>query len=427
MRWTLIVGSLIYIFSLTLIYTAGVFNYPMLTPAFYFVAYSWIMAALPSLWLPLNIARPSQFVCWMLYILVYVPATTILFYAIELNEEQVLLLPIALLVGFGIVAISSRLPLLNLKPLKIGYSYFALLLGSLYIGLHMLCFSVFGLPTAIPGIFEVYDIRYDMIGMRDGAGHIGALAGNAARWLCYIFNPVVVSWGLIYRNHALIAVGIIGILSTYALTGFKTALFMPLMVFAVWFMLRSTGERFGIKLIWGAGAFVVACTALALVFNYDLVASLFVRRLILVPGLLTSYYYEFFTLNPQVLMSDSRMFGWIFGGHYPYPLGVPHLIGATYFGWPPPGCNANIWASAYAQFGFYGIIIFSAIFGIVLWIYDSLSKGRSLLFSCLLMVGPCIVFSNSNLIVAMIGHGAGWALVLMYITPIVGNRFEAKY
>jgi hypothetical protein len=106
----------------------------------------------------------------------------------------------------------------------------------------------------------------------------------------------------------------------------------------------------------------------------------------------------------------------------PYGEGPPVIIGRAYFpGWGTYA-NANFWADAFANFGIWVVFAFTAILGVVLWLYDSITLDTDLRLAALVLVMPAISLSNSGLFTCLLTHGLGLAFLVMYFLP---NRIQA--
>ena len=85
-RLSLIIGSLIYIMLLHYFYVniisdvAEYMGYVYNPQSPGLVACAWLIAILPSLWMPIALERPSLCIYWILYLMVYVPASIIPWY-----------------------------------------------------------------------------------------------------------------------------------------------------------------------------------------------------------------------------------------------------------------------------------------------------------------------------------------------------------
>src|SRR6185437_6613284 len=150
-------------------------------------------------------------------------------------------------------------------------------------------------------------------------------------------------------------------------------------------------------------------------FGYSRTFSgLIQERMTGMPGLLTGYYYEFFSDHPKALLGHSIFKSIV---HYPYPLEPRQMIGYVYFHDSGMSANANFWADAYANFGYIGILCFTLLLAGVMWLYDSSSAGRNLTVTALVIALPAFAVANSGLLTSLLTHGIGLAMVLMYLMP----------
>ena len=67
-------------------------------------------AALPAVWLPIRLARPSEVVLWFLYLFGYIPASIIPIYILGPDLSAVLPFGVLLLIGFAALGLMQRIP-----------------------------------------------------------------------------------------------------------------------------------------------------------------------------------------------------------------------------------------------------------------------------------------------------------------------------
>jgi len=79
--------------------------------------------------------------------------------------------------------------------------------------------------------------------------------------------------------------------------------------------------------------------------------------------------------------------------------------------------NANLWADAYANFGYVGIIVFSLLLAVVLWLYDSVAFGRDKRLAALAIGLPAFALANTGLLTALLTNGIGLVMLLVYLMP----------
>ena len=167
-------------------------------------------------------------------------------------------------------------------------------------------------------------------------------------------------------------------------------------------------------MVWGTAGLVLVSSLLQLWLNSGMLFSVFVRRLIATPGLLTGYYLDFFSQNPKALLGHSILRS-VVDYAYQYPPAIQ--IGFTYFGDPSISANANLWADAFANFGFAGIFGFTFLLGLVMWLFDSVAQGRSQRLTSLLFGMPAFFLTNTALLTSLLTHGIGLVLLIVYLIP----------
>ena len=373
---------------------------------------AWLAAWLPSLWLPVQLSRPSQVVYWLLYVLVYVPSTFMPFFTLDRPILSLLALLSALFIAFAAVALIYRLPHASITRLRLSPRIFWGAVALLCIALSVILVSTFGLRFDLPGLLEVYEVRMDF---REVSA--GRLTDYSVNWLINVIFPLFIALGLIKRNIPLLILGVAGQLFIFSNTGFRSALFSSGFIVVLLIALYGSGRFFGMLVIWGATALVAVTWLLDLLMNTPIFSSMFVKRLIITPGILTCWYYDFFSDNPKAQLGHSILRGIV---DYPYDRVPPLLIGRYYFGREETHANANLWADAFANFGFGGMAVFTLALMLILWLFDSLMHKRGfkqLTLAVLLLGMPAFTLSNAALITSLMTHGILLAWMILFFLP----------
>jgi hypothetical protein len=268
---------------------------------------------------------------------------------------------------------------------------------------------IFGIPTGAPDFASVYETRsaYDAVASSaPAAGYIVSWAGN-------VVFPLLIAWGLARGRPVPVILGAAGALFIYATGGFKSVLFSIALVPAIHMLIRLTRRWFGPALAWG-GAGVVFGSVLATILTGSIwPLALFVTRLIAVPGQMAAYYVDFFSLHPTYSLSRSFLASF---NRPPYDVEAPSLIGAIYLGDAGINANANLWADAMANYGLLGIVPFTLVLGIVLWVLDSAGARRDVL-----VIGPTlgligITLGNSGVFTTIMTLGLGLIVAFLALT-----------
>ena len=374
-------------------------------------AAGWVLAVLPSLWMPIQLRRPSQVVYWLLYLLVLVPSCLVPIYALDDQSMGPLLLASCLVAVFAMTGLIYRLPLLPLRHIHLQNYEFSVMLVLLSITCYALMISSFGLHFHYVSFENTYSVRAQF---QDALTQAPALVAYAIGWQAWVVNPLVMAMGLRSRRVPWVLAGAAGQFAIYSITAFRSMLFSAgLLLYILWVM-RST-KAFGsrLALTWTA---IFASTGISLFFGYGLMAEAFVGvRMTALPGLLTGYYYEFFSSHPQAHLGHSILSSLV---DYPYAVEPPYLIGARYFHSVSNDANANIWADAFANFGYIGIVCFTLLLAMLLWLYDSIAaSSRNTRVAALAISLPAFALANGGLLTSLLTNGVALAMLLVYLMP----------
>ena len=373
-------------------------------------AVGWVLAALPSLWMPIKLKRPSQVVYWLLYILVLVPSCLVPIYALDDQSRGPLVLAFCLVVVFGLTGLIYRLPLVPLPRIHLETYEFSVILALLSIICYALMVSAFGFQFHYVSFEDTYSVRAEF---QNTLIQAPPLVAYAIGWQAWVINPFVMAVGLRSRRMSWVLLGAGGEFAIYSITAFRSMLFSAgLLLFLLWVTLPP--KAFGARLAatWTA---IFAGTGAALYYGYGLMAEALVGvRMTALPGLLTGDYYEFFSVHPQAHLGHSILKTLV---NYPYAAEPPYLIGAIYFHSASNDANANIWADAYANFGYAGILCFTLLLAMLLWLYDSTAANRDTRLAALAIGLPAFALANGGLLTSLLTNGIALVMLLMYLMP----------
>jgi len=200
-------------------------------------------------------------------------------------------------------------------------------------------------------------------------------------------------------------------LAIFSLDGTKTALFIPAFLFFVSYMLVQ-GRSFSLIYL-SLGILVLAAIIEVTLFHSGILSEILVRRIIAIPGFLNSVYWDFFSRNAKVLLTDS--IGRIFIAPI-YPTTAPFLIGATYFGRTTMNANTGIWMGGYAHFGVIGVFLMSVLAGLLLRVVDRYARGEQfLLLGSLTSAYFGIIWSEQMLHTSFLSGGVFYLLIILII------------
>jgi glycosyltransferase involved in cell wall biosynthesis len=368
-----------------------------------------ILAVVPALWLPATARRPSDAGLWLVYTVGYVPSIVVPPFILG-SGWGLLPLWVALASSFVVVVIVADRVQLHLPRVNLSPTAFGLLLVLLAVGGLVVMLILFGLPDGLPTLDRVYETRSEF---RDALERTGAIGGYAVWWSGQVVAPLLVTYGLWSRRPAMVIAGAALFAYVYALAGFRSMLFAGFLLIALIALVVRLWRWFGVAIPALASALIIACAAVAAA-GWMLPLSLLVRRLLVVPGEVIAYYYDFFATRPGYGLSHSILSGIV---PRPYPESPPVLIGKHYFLAPGINANGNLWADGMANFGLVGVVGASLLLGLLLLVMDAVARGKSPAMTT--AVGGVGVWSltNSGLLTSIMTHGIGPLIALLWLMP----------
>lgn len=390
------------------------------------ISTTWLLALVPSLWMPVSLKRPSQLAYWVFYLVVVVPVAVVAIHSYPGDAQSGILTAVWIVSAFAALGLIYAVPLASIRqyrfrPQTLWIAVFALSALS-----YALILSTFGLRLHLASLADVYQVRaeYGKI-----LGNTNVYISYVVDWQALVLNPLLILGGLMSRRKLLIVSGAAGQLMIYSFTGFRSVLFSTVVLLLLLLLCRSQA-RFGIRMLLALIGGVAVSAACYLWFGSLSLFSLVVERLVGLPGLLTGFYFSFFAHHPKMMLSHSIL-GGIF--HNPYGSAPPLIIGKVYFPTWQTYANANFWADAFANFGIWAVFLFTAILGGVFWFYDSIARDSDLRLAALMLVMPAISLANAGLLTCLMTHGLGLACLVMYVlpkemqTPTVNRRAQLQH
>lgn len=368
------------------------------------------LASLPGLWMPIKLERPSQVLYWVLYLLVVVPACVVPICALEDQSSGPILLAVCLVTVFALTGLVYHLPLLPLPQVHLENYEFAVILILLSTTFYAFLVASFGFKFHFVSLQDIYSVRAEY---ENTLSRSPTLVAYAISWQAWVINPLVMAMGLRWRRLSWVLIGAAAQFAIYSITGFRSMFFSAgLLLYLLWSM--RFGTAFGTRLVSTWTAIFAGAGALQF-FGYALTpAALVNMRMTALPGLLTGYYYDFFSSHPHAQLGHSIFKSLV---DYPYAVQPPYLIAFTYFHNAAMESNANLWADAYANFGYIGIFVFSLLLAVVLWLYDSMALGRDKRLAALAIGLPAFALANTGLLTALLTNGIGLVMLLVYLMP----------
>jgi hypothetical protein len=405
----------------------------LISPAFEYAGYGWranaplslyayviLMSVVPACFLPLKGERPGSVVLWIMYVVAYVPIQALPLFASGRSISELFPLHLCVLLGLFIMTLMSRRKPVSIGTAGVSATAFWSIIYAFSIASLVAAISAYGVPDTLPSLGDVYDVRAEF---KESNTAIHPIVLYMLSWQQKVVNPLMIAYGFARKRYGVLCFGLAGQMLLFGINGQKSVFFSAVMVVAVLFANRRNGFRLGLSVMLGIVSLVVVTAALDIATSTTGMTSLLVRRLLFTPGILTGYYYDFFSANPFILLSNSILSGVV---DYPYERGVATLIGSVYLDRPDTAANANIWADGFAQFGYVGILVFSLILGFVIWCFNSLAAGRNLAVTSSLAGISAWTLTDTALFTSLNTHGILFSILVLYLLPLDSGESESE-
>ena len=386
------------------------------SPTILSFAIGWCASLLPTLWMPIELKRPSQLLYWLLYLTVYIPSMTVPYYRAAQTIGELLPVTLYLILGFFLVGMIYRFPLIPMpRPQPLSENAFWLIVSLITI----ICLTLFliarGSSLQLVGFADVYDVR-----MAARRIDTDIITDYALFYLAYTIFPLFMTIGLIRKQWAFFVLGAAGLVLLYAGVAYKAFVLSILYIPFLYIILKRYSKNFGVALLW------LTCAQFLLIIMLQFIltplaktlSDLIVIRNHANSGLLTALYSEFFSDHP--LTYGSHIKGISLFITYPYNVGVPYLIGDylhvnLYY---EISANAHLWATdGIASFGAPGVLIISLLLAFVFSTLDSYSRDLKPWVAALIVCMQFFNLSNIGLFSSFLGGGLGLSILLLALMP----------
>lgn len=428
LRIWLVVGVMLFIAMFHWVYATWIhstfgylgFDYEM--PALSELILAWMLAVLPSAWLPMDADRPSRLITWVLYLTVFVPSMFVPLFAALRPAEEIRPMMAVLFLSFAIICLPQWLPVLRLRkpqlPSMAFWGGFWVVVG----GLLAWVIVVYQGHFSLVGFDEVYEsLRFSAREVGRGTG-----VGYPIMWLSGALMPFLMSWALVRRRFSLLvfAAGVLVLL--YSTAGLKSILISAVVTPCLFMLMQGRRLPFAVKLIWVIVAvFGVLNTANLLVTemtrSHLLLSAIVFARTFAGPGLLTAMYQDFFADHPLTYYSHVNGINLIVP--YPYQNGIGQEVGYFYSRNLDLNSNAHLWCSdGLAAMGLPGLLLVSLLCGVVFWVLDSVALRHKGIFSATAINFAALNISNASLFTALLSGGLILSMLLLYLVPTVATE-----
>lgn len=256
-------------------------------------------------------------------------------------------------------------------------------------------------------LLEVYQYR------RAAAANLPSFFGYILPNISNILLPFSLVLSLRDKKYFAASLSVLASLMMFGLFHHKSVFFAP---FLVWFTFYVTSKykKHILCILFGSITVLTACWFDTIInASKNNIASLFLRRVYFVPANANFGYHDFFSKNPFVFLSNSKIsFGLM---EYPYKEPYQTMIGKI-GGFDGVWANTGWLGTSYMHFGYIGMFLYAVIIGGLLKLIDGFAytKGNGLVLSLILLPFWSLLIS-ADLPTAMLTHGIILSILMISI------------
>ena len=371
---------------------------------------------LPINYLPINARRPSNLGIWLMYLIPYFSIICMGFNLELLQFETTLILFILAFIALQTMNIFRRLRF-TVHPIVIDpRDERSLRVSRSQLILWLILFFVIDFYLIYIGNFN-FDLSLDNVYSRrfEARGEINTIG----KYIIGMSKAFVVVYCIYFiwakRKIVFIVPLLFFILAVFSIQGTKSIVLLPVLLFSVLFFSKKNYVYLWLLIC------IVALMVIALLeihyLESGVISEKFIRRIWAVSGYLSTSYFDFFTQNEFVYLTDSFVGRFFSSPTYDYPL--PYVIGEHYVKHQSENmlnANTGIWLSGFAQFGVFGLIISSAIGGFIFGIVDRLTRTKHYLLGVLICSYMAIIWSEQQIQTSALTGGVALLIIsLLFI------------
>ena len=386
------------------------------------VPLAWVLALLPVAWMPLHLRRPSQFLYWTLYILVYVPSQFVPAFAQVSHPTLIREFMLTLAACFALISLAYRVRVPEGRPKTIPDKWLWRGLLFLWAAGMAWILVVFRGQMELVSFANPYSLR--MLARQTTAeSQVGYAMSLVAGWL----NALFFARGWVTRRFGLVAFAVVSAVLVYMTAGQRAAIVGLAFGAAFGVVAGVRRMRGGIVIAGLNAAFLVACVLVQPLIGQasglgQTIFNLAIQRTYSVAGLASANYLDFFSRNPLTHWSHIHVVNWFVTYPYSNPLGFQ--IASRYLWGNTMNFNAHFLVTdGLAAEGFAGMFVASAACALVFWLFDWAAKHHSVAFAAATLGGAALSLANSSLATTVASSGLGLiALTLLVMQPVRGRE-----
>ena len=352
--------------------------------------------------LPKSVNTPSKLIIYLFFFIVLIPILSYQSLSKQPNWQLYsMLLQFLITIFFSTSFFSRKKSLFASISIRNGTSFIVKLSNIIVFGslLYVYLKTGGGLNFDLTAVYEFREEA--TLSINSG------LMAYIVTWSVKVFNTLLIVFYLKRKKYLFFSLHIVIQILFFALLAQKSILFAPIVLIFT-FVLFEKIENKRRFLLFSFLSFLIVIGVFSLNSNNIMVGSMFLRRLLYLPAKLNFEYYEFFSKNEFVLLSNS----YPLLIEYPYKETTAKTIG-LYLG-TESSANTGFLATSYMHLGFFGIIVFPILVGLLLKALDKICAQIPYWIGSGITLIPFVsLVQSSDLMPALFTHGLLVSLFLL--------------
>ncbi|WP_280770614.1 O-antigen polymerase [Salipaludibacillus daqingensis] len=263
--------------------------------------------------------------------------------------------------------------------------------------------------------YTSFRITFDLLNVYDS--RMDARSFNLPTMISYIYaaakavNPVLIVYYMARKQKLQAGIVTFIQLLSFSINGSKTVFFTTVLAILLYLIFQNKH-----KIILPLIFFSINLIALLEVYilNSFLIVAFVIRRVLFVPNLLNSYYFDFFSSNSPDYFRQSFLRH--IGFESPY-ISIDSLIAIKYFNKPEMAANNGLFSDAIANFGFLGVLIMPLLIVFALKILDACTEGLDIKILIISGITLAFIFVSSFFFTVLLTHGFIALCFILYLLP----------
>jgi len=369
-----------------------------------------ILGLIPGLFLPSRIERVNDLAPWIQYVCIVGPAAYVPMHCFQQHFPNIFLYSIAFTVCLYLFERARKYPMnFNFRTSKNSEGAFTY--GFLVVALLVTMYIWRAIDFKFDlGWGSMYDRRLAVRPLLAGGTPLGYLNTLFIKGIV----PLSVLFAIARKNYSLLWLTLLCVLVSFSFDGTKLVIFLPLGAMALAYQWKTKKIS---TFIYGLIAAFLAIGGLALSGSEagaELARSVIIRQTYSLAEI-ASFYFDYFVNKPFNWFNGSPFLGWISPEKVMSP--YPRVIGFEYFNSVDTNLNTGIFASAYAEGGYFSMFLTAIAAGLIINFIASLGERRSRFLGFCFCSLIAIEWTNSSFFTSFLSGGVVVLSLVLYFYP----------